>query len=230
MNGWLEGPALIFDLDGTLVDSAPDIAASVAYALQHIGHQAPSLAKVRSYIGNGAVRLIHRSLTSDVNGIADDALFNEASTYFFEHYETNICDRSIPYHGVTETLIELRDRGYLLACVTNKPTRFTVPLLAQLGLDQFFSLILSGDSLDAKKPSPDQLLYVANHFEIAPQQCVMVGDTVTDVLAAKNADMPAIYVTYGYGDISDVESFDPLALVDSFGEIVDLLNATPITT
>ena len=223
MNTCLGGSAIIFYLDGTLVDSAPDIAASVAYALHLVGQQTPSLAKIQSYIGNGADRLIHRSLTNAADGVADYALFSEVRTHFFEHYENNICRHSIPYVGVTETLIELCDHDYQLACVTNKPTRFTDPLLRQLELDRFFPVVLSGDTLDAKKPAPDQLLYVAYRYEIAPQRCVMVGDTGTDVLAAKNADMSAIFATYGYGDVGEIDVREPLAIVDSFSEIVNIL-------
>jgi phosphoglycolate phosphatase len=227
MNACPTASAFIFDLDGTLVDSAPDIAASVAHALQTIGFEAPSLARIRSFIGNGADRLIHRSLTDDINGTADDVLFNRAAKLFFRHYEDNVCCRSIVYASVTETLTALRNRGHLLACVTNKPTRFTDPLLKQLGLDQFFPITLSGDSLEAKKPAPDQLLFVAEHFKIAPQQCVMIGDTITDIVAAENANMSSIYVSYGYGDISDIDLRHPLAVVDSLDQIIDLLNAVP---
>ena len=223
MNAGHGGSAIIFDLDGTLVDSAPDIAASVAHALQLVGHQSPSLAQIRSYIGNGADRLIHRSLTNASDGVADDALFNEARVHFFEHYENHICRHSTIYVDVWATLLELCDRGYRLACVTNKPTRFTEPLLRALGLDRFFPLVLSGDTLDAKKPAPDQLLDVAEYYAIAPQLCTMVGDTATDVLAAKNADMPVIFVTYGYGDIAAIDLHEPLAVVDSMGEIVNAL-------
>jgi phosphoglycolate phosphatase len=227
MSACVDGAAVIFDLDGTLVDSAPDIAASVTHALQHIGIQSPPLARIKSYIGNGANRLIHRSLTGDVDGIAEDILFESASYYFFDHYEKNICSRSTPYPGVVETLGALLDRGYVLACVTNKPARFTDPLLEQLELDRFFSVTISGDSLDRKKPFPDQLLYVARHCEISPQKCVMVGDTATDVIAAKDANMSVVFVSYGYGDLSDIVSHNPMAIIDSFDEIVGVLTVEP---
>ncbi len=223
MNVSPDGCAIIFDLDGTLVDSAPDIAVSVAYAVQLVGKQPPSLETIKGYIGNGADRLIHRSLTNDHNGVADIALFIKVRAYFFEHYGENFCRYSTPYIDVDQTLTELCNRDYKLACVTNKPNRFTDGLLRHLGLDHFFPVVVSGDTLDEKKPAPNQLLYVANHYGITPGHCVMVGDTRTDILAAKNANMPSVYVTYGYGNITDIELNDPLAIVDSLSEIVDLL-------
>lgn len=215
--------AVIFDLDGTLVDSAPDLAASVDYALNRIGRRAPSRERIRSYIGSGAERLIHRSLTGDIDGVADEALFKSACLNFFAHYEANVCCRTTPYPHAAETLRALVGKGYALACVTNKPSQFTQPLLKKLGLDIHFSLTLSGDSLAAKKPCPDQLLHVADHYALSPQDCVMVGDTLTDVLAARNAAMPVIFVTYGYGNVSDIAATEPAAIVDSLEQIPDLL-------
>ncbi len=225
MNAYHGRPAVIFDLDGTLVDSAPDIAASVAHALELVGHRPPNLAEIRGYIGNGADRLIHRSLTNASDGVADDALFSQARMHFFEHYEKHICRHSTVYINVWETLLELRNRDYRLACVTNKPTRFADPLLRALDLDRFFPLVLGGDALNAKKPAPDPLLYVADHYDITPQQCTMVGDTATDILAAKNAEMTAIFVTYGYGEVTEIDAYEPLAIVDSMGEIIDPIAA-----
>jgi phosphoglycolate phosphatase len=223
MNNPPSGSAVIFDLDGTLVDSAPDIAASVDYALTQIGRSAPSLAQVRNYIGNGADRLLHRSLTFDLDGIADDALFESANRHFLEHYRRNVCCRSAPYPGVIETLTTLTEHGYFLACVTNKPARFTDPLLEELGLDGFFSVTLSGDSLELKKPAPDQLLHVADRCAIATHNCTMVGDTVTDILAAQNASMGVVCVSYGYGDIADIVAHNPSAIIDSIDQIVNLV-------
>ncbi|HCU88715.1 MAG TPA: phosphoglycolate phosphatase [Gammaproteobacteria bacterium] len=223
MNVSPDGCAFIFDLDGTLVDSAPDIAVSVAYAVRLVGEQPPSLETIKGYIGNGADRLIHRSLTNDHNGVAEIDLFTRVRAYFLEHYGENFCRYSTPYIDVNQTLTELCNRDYKLACVTNKPSRFTDALLRHLGLDRFFPVVLSGDTLSEKKPAPNQLLYVAKRYGITPRHCVMVGDTGTDILAAKNANMPSIYVTYGYGAITEIELSAPLAIVDSLSEIVDLL-------
>ncbi len=223
MKPTIDGSAVIFDLDGTLVDSAPDIASSMAHALRHVDRPPLSPAQIRSYIGNGAHCLVHRSLTGDVNGVADDALFEATKAYFFDHYEKNVCRHSTPYTGVIETLHALREEGYLLACVTNKSSQFTEPLLAHLELKHFFSVTVSGDSLEVKKPAPDQLLYVSEQGDLSPGKCVMVGDSVTDILAAQNANMPVICVSYGYGDLADIVAHKPLAVIDSFDEILDVL-------
>ena len=137
MKPTVDGSAVIFDLDGTLVDSAPDIASSMGHALRHVCRSALSPAQIRSCIGNGAHCLVHRSLTGDVNGVADDA----AKAYFFDHYKNNVCRHSTPYTGVIETLHALQNDGYLLACVTNKSSQFAEPLLTHLELKNFFRLL-----------------------------------------------------------------------------------------
>jgi phosphoglycolate phosphatase len=218
-----EGDVVIFDLDGTLVDSAPDLAASVAHALAHLNQPVPNIAQIRGYIGNGAGRLIHRSLTGEKDGVADDSLFKSAQDLFFKHYADNICERSRPYPGVIETLTTLKNSGYKLACVTNKPERFTQSLLRALNLEMFFSQVLSGDSLQRKKPEPDQLLHVAKHCDVAPKNCTMVGDTATDARAAINAQIPVICVSYGYGNISEMAALGPVAIVDSMAEVEALI-------
>lgn len=218
--------AVFLDLDGTLVDSAPDLAASVSYALTEIGIEPPDLDEVKSYVGGGAAKLIHRALTRSKDGIAEDALFESASAIFFSHYAANVCERSKLYPGVVETLERLRTLGFGLACVTNKPHRFTVPLLETLGLDSFFTLCLSGDSLAKKKPEPDQLLNAAHHFDLASAQCTMVGDASPDILAARNAGMVAIAVSYGYGDMEAMKALRPLAFVDRIDQIIEHLPAS----
>ena len=205
--------AVLFDLDGTLVDSAPDIASSIEFALNELGQRVPSESLITSYIGNGAGRLIHRSLTGNWDGIADPELFAQTSKLFFKRYAANVCQRSTIYPGVANTLEELKVNGFHLACVTNKPAEFTEPLLTKLGLKDYFSVTMSGDSLATKKPAPDQLLHVTSTFGVAPQNSIMIGDTVTDILAARNANMPAICVSYGYGDQTDIADHSPFAIV-----------------
>lgn len=224
MNAVTNPAVVICDLDGTLVDSAPDIGASVDHALRQLGREALDLDVIRSYIGDGAGRLIHRALTRDVDGIADDNSFERASGHFYQHYEDNVCEKSALYPGVRASLCALRERGYALACVTNKPVRFTEPLLKALDLDEFFSVYLGGDSLAKKKPAPDQLLHVAAHHGVATANCVMVGDSITDVLAAQNANMQVICVSYGYGDIKEIRARDACAITDSFPAVVGLLD------
>jgi phosphoglycolate phosphatase len=201
------------------VDSAPDIAASVDYALRRIGREPPGLAQIKSYIGHGAALLIHRALTNSMDGVADSAAYESASEAFYAHYADNVCRYSVLYPRVKETLQTLQDRGYGLACVTNKPKRFSLPLLEALCIDRHFSICVSGDSLPRKKPDPAQLLFAAEHFKIPAERCTMVGDTTADIHAAQRASMPVIAVTYGYGDSNEMAGLQPTATVSTFGHI-----------
>ena len=223
MNVQPRDAAVIFDLDGTLVNSAPDITASMAFALETLGHHVPSESLMTSFIGNGAGRLIHRSITGRWDGTAEPERFAPVSKLFFSHYADNVCERSSVYPDVRSTLEELKDMGFHLACVTNKPTQFTEPLLAALDLDGYFSVTLSGDSLAHKKPAPDQLLHATATCGVAPQNSTMIGDTVTDIQAGRNANMAVIAVSYGYGDKGDMAAHEPLAIVDSIDQIVEII-------
>lgn len=217
--------AVLFDLDGTLVDSAPDLALSVAHALTAVGVPAPGLEEVRKYIGEGAQKLLHRSLTRDPDGVAEETLFHAASRLFFDHYAANLCVQSRLYPGVVATLKRLRQRGCHFACVTNKPARYTAPLLEALGLSGFFTVSVSGDSLPRKKPDPAPLQFAATALGMATADCTMVGDTVTDIAAARNAGMPVIAVDYGYGDPEALAAAAPDRLVCAFDELAEFLPA-----
>ena len=200
-----ETRAVFFDLDGTLVDSAGDLATSVNYALSLIDKPTLSEQTIRSYIGNGADRLIHRSITLEYQGVAEPSLYDPARHAFLEHYANNVCTKSALYPGVEEVLVALHEQNYPLACITNKPTQFTHSLLDALDVTRFFRVILCGDSLNKKKPAPDQLQHAAEKFDLQPQNCLMVGDTNTDIGAALNCSMPAVFVTYGYGEADDLD-------------------------
>lgn len=217
--------AVLFDLDGTLVDSAPDLTLSVEHALTAVGMAAPGLDEVRRYIGEGAQKLLHRALTRDPDGVADAALFREASELFFDHYAANLCVQSRLYPGVVATLKRLRQRGCRFACVTNKPARYTAPLLDALGLSEFFAVSVSGDSLPRKKPDPAPLQFAATALGMAPADCTMVGDTVTDISAARNAGMAIIAVDYGYGEPGALAAAAPDRLVRTFDELAEFLPA-----
>lgn len=199
------GNAIFFDLDGTLVDSAPDLATSVNHALATIDKPPINDATLRSFIGNGADRLIHRAITQDFDGTANDTDYQPARASFLTHYAANVCNRSVLYPTVIETLETLRAEGCDLACITNKPGEFTAPLLESLEIHHFFPLTLSGDSLAKKKPAPNQLQFAAKHFDKPLTSCLMVGDTCADIGAALNCDMPAVFVTYGYGQVTDLD-------------------------
>lgn len=217
--------AVIFDLDGTLVDSAPDIAFAANCALADLGLAPREAEEVRGFIGNGAEKLIHRCLTGVLDGVAEAARFEEAYRAFQSHYQANLSVRTVIYPGVVETLSALRDDGYALACVTNKPARFTEPLLAALELAPFFSVTLSGDSLPVKKPDPAPLLHTLERLCVPPANGAMVGDSMADLRAGRAAGTAVFCVSYGYSPHVDLREHGPDALVDHFGELLALLRA-----
>ena len=217
--------AVIFDLDGTLVDSAPDIAFAANCALADLGLAPREAEEVRGFIGNGAEKLMHRCLTGALDGIAETARFEEAYRAFQTHYQTNLSVRTVIYPGVVETLSALRDDGYALACVTNKPARFTEPLLEQLSLAPYFGVTLSGDSLPVKKPDPTPLLHALGKLGVAAGNGAMVGDSMADLRAGRAAGTAVFCVSYGYSPHVDLREHAPDALVDNFGELLGLLRA-----
>ena len=189
---------VIFDLDGTLIDSAPDIAISLNKMLQQMNYPTRDLAQVRNWIGNGAARLIKRALTGQMDGEPGDELYNQAHQLFVEIYDEHLCVESTIYEGVLEGLNALREQNISMACVTNKPRRFTPALLRAKNLDHYFDQVICGDDLPIKKPDPLVLHHVLKEYNFQPSQAVMVGDSASDIQAAKAANIKVFCVSYGY--------------------------------
>ena len=215
---------VLFDLDGTLIDTAPDLAWSIDETLQHLQLPACGETRVRGWIGSGITGLLHRALTNDINGRAEPRLFERALEIFHELYYDNICVRSRIYPGVSEALAYLRDSGIPSACVTNKAARFTEKILRELGLYEAFGIIVSGDTLPVKKPNPEPLLHALNHFSVEPESALMVGDSKTDVNAARAAGVPVLGVSYGYNMGRPISELKPDAAVDSLCELPTLIS------
>mgnify|MGYP000101637650 CR=1 FL=1 len=215
--------AVLFDLDGTLVDSAPDIAAAADLALTDCGLAPRGIERIRGYIGGGAERLIHRCLTDDLDGIADSAQFELAHARFFRHYAAGLTDRTVIYPGVIETLETLKARGYRLGCVTNKPARFTTPLLAALDLARYFTVTVAGDTLPVKKPDPAPLLHALAQLDTDAHRATMIGDSMADLKAARAARTRVLCVSYGYSPTLRLADHAPDALVDQMRDILPLL-------
>ncbi len=213
----------LFDLDGTLVDSAPDIADAVDIALIACGRAPLGEGAVRGLIGNGAVRLMHRALTGSHDGDAEAGLHAEAYQHFVDAYQPRVFKRTRLFPGVEEVLGRLAAAGWALACVTNKPARFTEPLLAAAGIADYFALTLSGDSLPTKKPAPEPILHAAAALGIARPQVVMIGDSVTDLRAAQNAGVRAVCVSFGYHGGVDLAAEGAHAMIDDMRELLPLL-------
>lgn len=214
---------VMIDLDGTLIHTAPDIAAAANAMLAELGMATHDLAAVESWIGNGVSRLVKRALVGALDGEPDAELFARAYPLFLKHYAAGVADRSRPYPGVVEGLAALRQQGYALACITNKAQAFTDPLLKALDLDRFFDLVLAGDTLAKNKPDPLPLQYACEHFGIDSAHGVLVGDSVNDTQAARAAGMPVICVSYGYNRGGDVRELNPEVVIDSLVELPQYL-------
>jgi phosphoglycolate phosphatase len=167
--------------------------------------------------------LVARALIGQLDGEPDPAEMARALPIFLELYAANTAARSRLYPGVREGLDWLQARGYRLGCVTNKAAQFTEPLLATLGIRDAFDLVVSGDTLPEKKPSPLPLLHAARHFGVEPPEALMLGDSVSDVKAARAAGFGVICVSYGYNHGQDIRGAEPDAVIDSFTQLGELL-------
>jgi phosphoglycolate phosphatase len=216
---------ILIDVDGTLVDSVPDLVFCVDEMMQALGMPLRGEAKVRTWVGNGVERLVRRALVDSLDGEPDEALFARAYPLFLELYAENTSKRSRLYPGVLEGLDYLQSAGFKLGCVTNKAEQFTLPLLKDLGIHDRFGIIVSGDTLSEKKPHPMPLLYAARFFDVMPQQSLMLGDSVSDVKAARAAGFHIICMSYGYNHGIDIREAEPDAVIDSMAELPALLES-----
>jgi len=216
---------ILIDLDGTLVDSVPDLTFCVDEMMQELGLPTRGEARVRTWVGNGVERLVRRALIDSIDGEPDDALFEKAYPIFLRLYAENTSARSRLYPGVREGLDYLRDAGYKLGCVTNKAEQFTLPLLDAVGIRDYFAIVISGDSLAEKKPHPLPLLHGAEFFGVEPSQALMVGDSMSDVKAARAAGFNVVCMSYGYNHGVDIRDANPDAVLDSMAELGTLLES-----
>jgi phosphoglycolate phosphatase len=215
--------AVALDLDGTLLDTLPDIAQAADRMLADLGRPAAGEARVRGYIGRGIPRLVKRLLTGELHDEPDEAAFERALPLFEQHYRETFAERSRPFPGVVEGIERMRGAGLRLACVTNKAASFTLPLLAHTGLAGFFDLVVSGDSLPRKKPDPLPLQHIAQRFGVAPAELLLIGDSDNDTEAARAAGCPVVCVPYGYPGEREVRDLDCDAIVPSLIEAVGLI-------
>jgi phosphoglycolate phosphatase len=216
----LQVSAVTIDLDGTLADTIPDLAAGANSMLAELGRPAVGLERIRTFVGKGIPKLVERTLTES---FGDAALMERALPVFERCYAECNGRHSALYPGVSEGLEALRDMGLPLACVTNKSGRFTVPLLEQLGLARYFGQVIAGDTLAQKKPDPAQLLHACRGFGVAPGEMLMIGDSVNDAEAARAAGCPIFCVPYGYNEGRDVRELDVDAIVESLAEATRLI-------
>jgi phosphoglycolate phosphatase len=206
---------ILIDLDGTLIDSVPDLAHAADAMLSKLGFPKRGEAAARQWIGNGIERFVKRALTGQMAAEPEEALFEQALP-LFKHYYAECNGRySTLYPGVREGLDFLKSKTYPLACITNKAAQFTIPLLKTLNVYEDFRLVLSGDSLPKQKPDPLPLLHAAEYFHSDPHQSLMIGDSINDVQAARAANFQIICVSYGYNHGEDIRTAGADAVIDS---------------
>jgi len=214
---------IMIDVDGTLVDSVPDLAFCVDQMMIELGLQLCGEERVRNWVGNGIPKLIERALIDKLDKESISKVYEVAYPIFLKLYSDNSAIRSRLYDGVKEGLDYLKSKGYLLGCVTNKAEQFTNPLLKKMGIYNDFRLIISGDTLDKKKPDPLPLLYGANFFNMQPNECLMLGDSVSDVRAARAAGFDIICMSYGYNHGNNIEDENPDLVIDSMDQLKEHL-------
>jgi phosphoglycolate phosphatase len=214
---------VLIDVDGTLVDSVPDLAYCVDEMMKQLGRPPHGEATVRDWVGNGVERLVRRALVGQLDGEPSDEDFARAYPLFLELYRENTSQRSCLYPGVRQGLEYLRAQGYQLGCVTNKAAQFTVPLLKAMGIYDDFGIVVSGDTLPMKKPDPLPLLHAAEHFGVPPGDSLMLGDSKSDVTAARAAGFQVVCMSYGYNHGEDIRDYAPDAVIDSMAELSTLI-------
>ncbi|THG82991.1 phosphoglycolate phosphatase [Pseudomonas sp. A-1] len=209
----------MFDLDGTLVDSVPDLAAAVDRTLAALGREPAGRERVRLWVGNGARVLVRRALAGGLehDGV-DEALAERALALFLEAYADNHALTRV-YPGVVETLDRLREEGVALALVTNKPSRFLPELLADKGLDGYFRWLVGGDTLPQQKPDPAALLWVMDQAGVPAAEALFVGDSRNDVRAAHAAGVTCVALSYGYNHGEPISLENPARVIDDLREL-----------
>ncbi|WP_349568380.1 phosphoglycolate phosphatase [Azotobacter salinestris] len=211
----------MFDLDGTLVDSVPDLAAAVDRMLVQLGRAPAGVERVRLWIGNGAPVLVRRALAGDLDHRGVETAEAEAAlALFMQAYADNHALTRV-YPGVPQTLDWLREREVPLALITNKPSRFLPQLLADKGLDGYFRWIVGGDTLPQQKPDPAALLWVMGEAGVTAGEALFVGDSRNDVLAAKAAGVACVALSYGYNHGRPIAEEGPALVLDALSALVD---------
>lgn len=219
--------AVLLDLDGTLVHTAPDLAESVGCMLADLGRPGVDQATVEGWIGHGVARLVKRALTGELDAEPEPALFERAYARFLEHYGREVSRRSRPYPGVPEGLRALREAGLPLACVTSKAETFTRALLRDLALADAFEVVVPGDALPRRKPDPLPLLHACERLGVEPARSVYVGDSRVDAAAARAAGCVFAAVRTGYRGGEPAEALGAHLLLDRLDELPSRLSPRP---
>lgn len=217
---------LIFDFDGTLIDSVPDLADATNTMLEQLGKPTYSLDTIKEWVGNGSRLLIERALVGQTVVSAGQVTQEEADhaeQLFFDAYKNISDSKTVAYPDVDQGLRQLKDAGFTLALVTNKPIRFVPKILETLGWSPLFSLVLGGDSLAVKKPDPAPLLHTCETLHFTPEQTIMIGDSINDIHAGQRAGIDTFGLAYGYNYGQDIRDSNPTHAFNTFAELLELL-------
>lgn len=221
-NGWPK--TVLFDLDGTLVDSAPDLATAIDQMLIDLRRAPVGQQKVRQWVGNGAAVLVRRALADrfdhEQSPGADETTFDHALDRFFQFYAEANGRQARVYDGVRPFLQALAERACQFGVVTNKPDAFVGPLLDQMDLTHWFPVTVSGDTLAVRKPDPAPIHHAIRQLGADPASTLMVGDSITDIRAAQNAGVPVVAVRYGYHFGEPIDTLGADFVVDSLTELL----------
>lgn len=214
---------IAFDLDGTLVDSAPDILPALNQMMLSLNKPEVSLTQVQHWLGNGMAMLIKRALTGQLDAQGyNQQQFEQAQQLFIGFYTQSNGTATCLFADVFEVLQQLRQR-YALALVTNKPRQFTLPLLQHLGIQHFFGSIWCADDVDNAKPDPQMLFALAQQQQLKPADILLVGDSENDIFAARAAGMPVIALSYGYNHGQSIAQSQPDLVLESFALLPDAI-------
>ena len=214
---------LIFDLDGTLINSIPDLAHAINKMLNSLELETIPLETVENFIGNGAKTLVSRSLNYSHQGNVSKELFDIAFPRFMNLYKASPCEQTLLYPGVKDTLQYLKDEGYKMVICTNKPIDFVEPILKKLDIKKYFDNWIGENSLAEKKPSGLPLFHLAKKANIPIEECLMIGDSKNDILAASNAKMKSIGISYGYNYDEDISKYNPTCVINEFSNLKKIL-------
>ncbi|MEO6974506.1 MAG: phosphoglycolate phosphatase [Gallionella sp.] len=218
----LEISAIVIDLDGTMLHTAPQLTEAANLMLRDMDYTPVSQDLLMSYIGNGIGWLVKRALTGDMHATPDAALYDHALPIFEKHY-TDLLLNSKPFDGVIAGLDAMKAAGFRLGCITNKAASYTEPLLKGTGLSKYFEIVLSGDTLPEKKPHPMPLLHAAKHFGVPIEKLLLIGDSLSDTVAARAAGCPVFCVPYGYNHGEPVDSLFLDAVIPDFPAALPLI-------
>jgi phosphoglycolate phosphatase len=215
--------AVAIDLDGTMLDTIEDLCTAVNHTLDELRMPNLELELVRTFVGKGLANLVERSLRAALGREPGKALLAQAMPLYEASYERVNGDTTTIYPGVREGLEALAMAGLPLACITNKSSRFTGPLLERIGFARYFAVVVCGDTLPQKKPDPLPLTHAASQMAVQPAEMLMIGDSINDAQAARAAGCPVFCVTYGYNEGHDVRSLDVDAIVPTLVEAAGLI-------